>query len=87
MRRRTGLNDTSPTAERAQIELFRRAGEARRMELCIALSDDAFELAWRAIREAEPMASDDDLRTKFVAVHYGPALAARFSRFLRGRRM
>ena len=81
-RQRVGLNDTSPGAERAQIELFRRASPARRLGLCIELSDEALELAWRALREAEPTASENELRARFVAVHYGRDLAARLSRFL-----
>jgi hypothetical protein len=84
-RRRSGLKDTSPDAELAHLELFRQAGDTRRLQLCLALSDEVLDLAWQAIRDSEPGASEDVLRTKFVAIHYGQDLADHFSQSMARR--
>jgi hypothetical protein len=42
---RTQSPDTHPEAERVQIELLRKAGPARRLELGLSFSHDALRLA------------------------------------------
>lgn len=77
--------DTSPEAERVQIELLRRASMAQRAQLALALSDTMLQLAWRAIREARPGATDEEVDLAFVEQCYGPELAGRLRAYLRDR--
>jgi hypothetical protein len=76
-RRRSGLNDTSPDTERVHLDLLRKAGETRRLQICLALSDEVMDLSWKALRAAEPGASERALKVRFVAIHYGQDLANR----------
>ena len=73
----TGLSDTHPDAERVQIELLRKATIAQRVRLTRSLSSMAMQLAWRAIEEANPGASEHEIALIFVAVHHGQDLANR----------
>jgi len=83
---KTQSRDTNPKVEQVQIELLRRAGPARRAALACSLSDTTITLARRAIREANPRASEDDLKVLFVRIHYGDALAKHLADDLRRRR-
>ena len=53
---RTQSEDTNPEVERVQIELLRKAGMARRLQLGLELSGEALEMAQRGIRRANPYA-------------------------------
>ena len=77
--------DTSPEAERVQIELLRNASVARRFELARALSEMAIGLALKAIRASMPGADDRAVMLRFVAVHHGEGLAEALDRFLERR--
>jgi hypothetical protein len=70
-------SDTSPEAERMQIELFRWASLARRFGLARSLSQTTMSLARQAIRRRHPAASDEDVLLLFVEYHYGRDLACR----------
>jgi len=72
---RTLSADTSPEAERVQIELLRQAGPARRFALARSLSQTTMQLARGAIRRRYPEASEEEVGLIFVALHYGPELA------------
>jgi hypothetical protein len=74
---KTQSEDTHPDAERVQIELLRKATMEQRVRLARSLSQTALGLAWRAIEEANPGASREELVVKFVAVHYGDEWANR----------
>jgi hypothetical protein len=50
----TALSDTHPAAERAQLELLRQAGPARRAALALAMTTQAVKLSRRAIQRAHP---------------------------------
>jgi len=80
------LSDTTPDAERVQIELLRRMSVAQRLALATSLSRTVIGLANRAIRRSMPDADEDEVRVKFVAVHYGDQLAERFRQDLARRR-
>lgn len=67
--------DTHPDVERVQIELFRRASVARRVQVARSLSRTTLQLAQRAVRRAHPEASDRDQWLRFLAAHYGKAFA------------
>jgi hypothetical protein len=79
-------NDTSPEAERIQIELLRRMSIAQRVDLAMSLSRTVTQLAYDAIRGRMLDAGEDEVRVKFVTVHYGEALAERFREALARRR-
>ncbi len=68
---RTRSPDTHPDAERAQVELFRRVGPARRFALARSLSLATAQLAKRAIRRRNPEAASAEIEAIFAASHYG----------------
>jgi hypothetical protein len=67
--------DTTPDAERVQVELLRAATVARRLHLAWSLSADVLSAARRALARAKPQASRSDLDLQFVELHYGRELA------------
>ena len=73
----SGLSDTTPAAEQVQIELLRKAGIVRRIELAADLTSFAIEGAFMALRRRYPEATEVELRLLFAEQQYGPALAAR----------
>ena len=74
---KTQSSDTHPEVERLQIELLRKAGTARRLQLGLELSGEALEIAQRGIRRAYPEASELEAKLIFVEVTYGKDLADR----------
>ena len=72
---KTQSEDTSPELERVQIELLRKAGKTRRLQLGLELSSEALEMAQRAIRRAHPELSELEAKLLFVEVTYGKDLA------------
>jgi hypothetical protein len=72
---RTQSPDTHPDAERVQIELLRKAGEARRLGLVRSMSRTVIQWSRQTIRQANPDASEEELALLFVALHYNQALA------------
>ncbi len=79
------LSDTSPEAEKVQIELLRRATNAERLALALSMTDLTVRLARRAIARANPGLSQHELDLKFVEIHYGKELAERVREYLRAR--
>lgn len=79
------LSDTSPAAHRAHIELLRKATNSQRAALALELSDTVIALSKRAIRRANPDASEIELAWRFVAQHYGKDLADGVRRKLEAR--
>jgi hypothetical protein len=77
--------DTDLLTERKQIELLRGATVARRTALAFSLSETAIGLARRAIQLANPELSPQDVLLRFIALHYGPALAEGLQADLRRR--
>lgn len=83
---REGLSDTDPEAERVQLDLLRRAGPARRLQLALSLSRTVMSLSRGGIARSLEGASSQELGLRFVEVHYGAALADALRRDLRSRR-
>ena len=83
---RTQSEDTNPEVERLQIELLRKAGMARRLQLGLELSGEALEMAQRGIRRANPDASELEVKLIFVEVTYGKDLADRVRAYLQKRK-
>jgi len=79
------LSDTSPEAEKVQIELLRNATNSQRLAMALSMTDLAIRLARRAIARANPGLSQRELDLKFVEIHYGNDLAERVREYLRGR--
>ena len=77
--------DTSADAERAQIELLRRASPARHVRLTRSLSQTVVNLSRRAIRRARPELTEQQVLLEFLAVAYGEELAAKVRRHLASR--
>ncbi len=78
--------DTSPEAEKVQIELIRRSSVARRISIVRSLSQTAVYLSRRAIQRANPSMSQREVDLAFVAIHYGEDLADRLASYLENRR-
>lgn len=76
------LKDTPPEVEQIQIDLLRKAGQARRIQLMLSLSQDMFELSWRNLQKVSPHLSETEQKVKFVELLYGPVLANAFQKFL-----
>ena len=83
---KTQSPDTHPTIEQIQIELLRKIGPARRLELALSLSQSALELAREGIRKANPNASEEEIGLIFVEVTYGKELADRVRNYLARKR-
>ena len=84
---KTQSEDTSPEVERVQIELLRKAGKTRRLQLGLELSGDALKMAQRAIRRSHPDLSELDAKLLFVEVTYGKDLADRVRALLAKRQL
>ena len=56
-----GLRDTDPETERVQLELLRRAGPARRLELALSLSRSVMSLSRAGIARSLAGASPEEV--------------------------
>jgi hypothetical protein len=70
-------SDTSPDAERVQIELLRRTSPARKLELVGQLNETVRALALAGLRLRHPDASPEELRRRLADLVLGPELAAK----------
>ncbi len=80
------MPDTDPDTETRLLELFRAAGETRRLELMFGFSNDVIALARAAYRRAEPTLDNQEAGLRFVAEHYGAELAENLRVRLRASR-
>jgi hypothetical protein len=76
------LSDTSPEAEKVQIELLRRATTSQRLGLALSLTSWAIEASKRAIARANPSFSAREVNLKFIEVHYGRELAENVRQYM-----
>jgi len=72
---RTQSMDTSPEAERVQIELLRKASPAKRFAIMQAWSQFIIEANRQGIRKTHPDASEEEIALIFAARNYGQELA------------
>lgn len=79
------LSDTSPEAEKVQIELLREAGVAGRIARMRSLTRMAAKLSRRAIARANPRFSSREVDLMWVELHYGKELAAGYRKDLSQR--
>ena len=78
-------NDTSPEADRVQIELLRKAGPEARFRKMASLTHSVVTLSKRAIARQKPNLSVLEQRMAFVKLHYGAELENKVREFLRRR--
>lgn len=69
--------DTSPDADRVQLEVLRKLGPERRAALALSMSDDARRIARDRLRERSPSLDHRDETRALVALFYGEELAAK----------
>jgi hypothetical protein len=74
--------DTSPEAEKVQIELLRKSSISRRISKVRSLSQTVIYLSRRSIQRAKPFLSERQVSIAFVANHYGEKLAERLRMFI-----
>jgi hypothetical protein len=74
---KTQSMDTTPEAERVQIELIRKASIAKRFTIMEAWSQFLIEANKQSIRRNHPDLSEEEVGLIFVANNYGQALADR----------
>lgn len=79
--------DTTPEAEKVQIELIRKLSTSRRISIVRSLSQTVIYLSRRAIKRAKPLLSERELDIAFVANHYGQELAERLRLFLEHKQL
>jgi hypothetical protein len=72
---RTQSTDTSPEAERIQIELIRKAPITKRFALIEAWSGFLIEANKQGIRKNHPNSSEEEIALIFIANNYGQDLA------------
>jgi hypothetical protein len=79
--------DTTPQAEKVQIELIRQSSVAKRISLVRSLSQTAMFLSRRAIQRANPSLSEREVDLLFVELHYGKDLAERLRSYMEHKRL
>lgn len=71
------FSDTSPAAERVQLDLLRRAPAWRKVRMLAELNETVRTLALSGLRQRYPQASAQELRRRLADLLLGPELAAR----------
>ncbi|MDX1964389.1 MAG: hypothetical protein SFX18_14655 [Pirellulales bacterium] len=72
------LSDTSPEAERVQIELIRKKSPQERFELMARLTDEIIGIGKQAISRQYPHLSPQEVNYRFVSRNYGAEMARQF---------
>jgi hypothetical protein len=74
---RTQSMDTSPEAERVQIELLRKASPIKKFGIVRSLSQSLIQASRRNIQQLHPDITEEELRLIFIEMHYGKEIANR----------
>jgi len=69
--------DTSPEAERVQIELIRKMSPARKFNLVRSMTRTMIQASRENIRLLHPHLSEEELNLLFIELYYGKDLADR----------
>ena len=83
---RTQSMDTSPEAERVQIELIRQASPAQLFGLVRSLSRSMIQASRENIQQLHPDANEEELALIWIELYYGKDLAERVRAYLKRRR-
>lgn len=59
--------DTTPDAQRKQIEMMRRLTPSQKLSLAFALTDAMRDLVLANLRQQFPQANETELRRRFIA--------------------
>ncbi len=78
------FTDTSPEAERVQIELMRQAPAWRKLQLVGQLNRSLRALALSGLRQRHPGESEVELRRRLADMVLGPDIAAKAYGLRRG---
>ena len=78
--------DTTPEAEKVQIELIRASSISRRISRVRSLSQTVMFLSLRAIQRANPSMNEREVNLVFVEYHYGKDIAQRLALYLERKR-
>jgi hypothetical protein len=78
--------DTSPEAERVQIELIRKAPPAKRFGLARSLSQSLIQASRQTIRRLHPELSQEELDLLYIELYYSKDLADRVRADLKRRK-
>ena len=65
------MRDTSPEAERVQAEVLRRLGPSRRLEIAIAMSEEARSLVRQRLHQQHPALDEEALGRALIEELYG----------------
>ena len=79
------LSDTSPEAEKVQIELIRRCSVAERIARMRSLTAIGTRMSRQAIAEANPKLDAREVDLRWMELHYGRELADEYRAFLQER--
>ncbi len=74
---RTQSRDTSPEAERVQIELIRKMSPAKKFDLVRSMSRTMILASRENIRLLHPHLSEEELNLLLIELYYGKELADR----------
>lgn len=66
------VGDTSPDAERVQLDVFRRMTGEQRLKLALEMSDFARELSLSRIRAEHPEWSDWEVKRELLRLDFLP---------------
>ena len=69
--------DSSPAAERVQVDLWRRMTTLEKVRMVTSLTRTAQELALAGVRMRYPRASDGECLLRLAVLKLGPRLAVR----------
>jgi hypothetical protein len=83
---RTQSPDTSPEAERVQIELIRQASTIKLFGLVRSLTQTLLGASRRNLRKLHPELSKDELDLLFIELNYGKELSERVRAYLEARK-
>ncbi len=79
--------DTSPQAEKIQIQLIRESSVSKRISRVRSLSQTTMYLSRRAIQRTNPTLSEREVDLAFVANHYGEKLAERLRLYMEHKQL
>jgi hypothetical protein len=74
--------DTTPEAEKVQIDLIRKSSISRRISIVRSLSQTVIYLSRRSIQRSKPYLNKRELDIAFVSNHYGQELAERLRLYM-----
>lgn len=79
---RTQSMDTSPEAERVQIELIRKASPARLFGMVRSMSQTMIQASRETLRQLHPDLTPEELNLLFIELYYGKDLAQHVRMYL-----